>query len=347
MARLKVAVIGAGFFSQFHLDGWQRNSAVQIVGIADPDLGRATALALRILGPDHGLAIMDDAQHLLDATAPDIVDIVTPPQTHAALIDLALATDARAIICQKPFCGTLEAARATVAKIETQGRLCVVHENFRFQPWYRQIHAELAAGTLGDVYQATFRIRPGDGKGPNAYLARQPYFQTMPRFLVHETAIHWIDTFRYLFGEPATIYADLRRLNPVIAGEDAGLIVLGYADGRRAIIDGNRLADHAAENTRLTMGDALLEGSEATLALTGDGTLWVRRATQVQAHALPAPWRRDIFGGDCAHALQLHVTAHLLEGKPIENRAAAYLRNMEIVEAAYLSARSGCRQALV
>ena len=35
---------------------------------------------------------------------------------------------------------------------------------------------------------------PGDGQGPDAYLARQPYFQAMERFLVHETAIHLIDT---------------------------------------------------------------------------------------------------------------------------------------------------------
>ena len=64
----------------------------------------------------------------------------------------------------------------------------------------------------------------GDGWGDNAYLDRQPYFQTMPRLLVVETAIHWIDTFRFLFGEVDAVYARLRRINPAIAGEDAGLI---------------------------------------------------------------------------------------------------------------------------
>jgi predicted dehydrogenase len=346
MAPLRVAVIGAGFFSQFHVDGWHRNPAAQLVGIADPDVGRAQALADGVLGPDHQITILTDARSLLAATSPDIIDIVTPPATHTTLIDIALETDARAIICQKPFCGMLDAARATVEKIEAQGRLCVVHENFRFQPWYRKIHAELVAGTLGDVYQATFRLRPGDGQGPNAYLARQPYFQQMSRFLVHETAIHWIDTFRYLLGEPSSIYADLRKLNPIIAGEDAGLIVLGFADGRRAVIDGNRLSDHPATNMRLTMGEALIEGSDATLALAGDGTLSLRRFNEAHPSELRSPWRRDIFGGDCAYALQAHVTAHLVTGAPIENTAAAYLRNMEIVEAAYSSARTGCRLAL-
>lgn len=346
MAKLRVAVIGAGYFSQFHIEGWHRNPDAELVGIADTDMGKARSQADLLLGWDHALPIFDDAGKLLDATSPDIIDIVTPPSTHAALIKMALGTDARAIICQKPFCGALDVARKVVAEIEQTGRLCVVHENFRFQPWYRQIKAELAFGRLGDIYQATFRLRPGDGKGPNAYLARQPYFQQMARFLVHETAVHWIDTFRYLLGEPDTIYADLRRLNSVIAGEDAGLIVMGYADGRRAVIDGNRLVDHPAIDQRLTMGEALVEGSDATLGLSGDGTLYLRNSGESVPAALPSSWRRDIFGGDCTYALQAHITAHLLRGAPVENTASDYLRNMELVEATYISASEGRRISL-
>ena len=48
-------------------------------------------------------------------------------------------------------------------------------------------------------------------------MERQPYFQTMEKFLVHETAIHIIDVFRFLLAEePSTVYAALRRLNPAI-----------------------------------------------------------------------------------------------------------------------------------
>jgi len=44
------------------------------------------------------------------------------------------------------------------------------------------------AGRIGMPLHVTFRLRPGDGQGPQAYLARQPYFQNMPRFLIHEPA---------------------------------------------------------------------------------------------------------------------------------------------------------------
>ena len=35
------------------------------------------------------------------------------------------------------------------------------------------------------------------------------------------------------------------------------------------MFDGNRLADHKAENRRLTMGEMLIEGSKGTLRLNG------------------------------------------------------------------------------
>ena len=67
-----------------------------------------------------------------------------------------------------------------------------------------------------------------------------------------------------------------RRLNPSIAGEDAGIILFDFAAGPRGVFDGNRLADHAAENRRLTMGELLIEGEGGTLALNGDGGISLR-----------------------------------------------------------------------
>ena len=337
--RLRVALAGAGYFSAFHADAWRRNPEAELVGIADPDLGKAQRLAEAEGTAD--CAVFTDAGAMFARLAPDIVDIAAPPSVHLDLIVAALEADPAAIVCQKPFCGDLAQARRAVSLARDRGRLLIVHENFRFQPWYRLVRAQLAAGLIGEPYQMTFRLRPGDGQGRDAYLARQPYFQEMPRFLVHETAVHWIDTFRFLFGEPASVYADLRRLNPAIAGEDAGHFIYGYADGRRALFDGNRLADHAADDARLTMGEFLLEGSRGTLGIDGFGRVLFRPFGARAAEALAADHPRDRFGGDCVFALQKHVTDHLLHGGAVENEAAAYLRNMEIEAAIYRSAEEG------
>jgi D-apiose dehydrogenase len=338
---LRVALVGAGYFSAFHADGWRRNQDTALAGIADPQVEKAAKLA----GADDGSAaptrIFADAEELFRSVEPDIIDIAAPPPAHFALIEKALRTNARAIICQKPFCGTLAEARRAVDMVASAGKLLVVHENFRFQPWYRVIRKLIEGGRIGDLYQVTFRLRPGDGQGRNAYLDRQPYFQTMERFLVHETAVHWIDTFRYLLGEPDTVYADLRRLNPVIAGEDSGYFIYGFADGRRALFDANRLVDHPAENTRLTMGELLIEGSRGVIALDGFGTVSVRDTGSQAWTAVDEHYSRDRFGGDCVFALQKHVSDHLRHGSLIENEAASYIRNMEIEEAVYRSAHEG------
>ena len=218
----RVIVIGAGYFAGFHVEAWLRMPGAALVGLVDLDVARAEA-QLRAQGGDPAsVEISADAGALLERLAPDIIDIAAPPTAHRALIELALASPAQAIICQKPFCGGLEGARAAMDRIAPTGRLVVVHENFRFQPWYRALKAELEAGRVGEVYQITFRLRPGDGQGPDAYLSRQPYFQQMPRFLVHETAIHWVDTFRYLLGEPSAVFADLRPAEPGDRGRGCG-----------------------------------------------------------------------------------------------------------------------------
>jgi predicted dehydrogenase len=217
-----------------------------------------------------------------------------------------------------------------------------VHENFRFQPWYRHAKALLGAGRLGQPHAIAFRLRPGDGQGPAAYLDRQPYFQKMPRFLIHETGIHFIDVFRFLLGEVTAVTARLRRLNPAIAGEDAGHVIFEFESGASGIFDGNRLNDHAAENGRLTMGEMWLEGSEGVLRLDGDGGLWFKPQGQTE-RAEPYPWQNRGFAGDSVHALIRHVADHLRHDTPVENTGRDYLRNIEIEEAIYQSHETGRR----
>ena len=329
---LRVATIGAGFFSQFHRASWVRIPCVDLVAVADHDIERARETGFP------AYALLDDV--LAEETL-DILDLVLPPPAHASAIRKALAANVKNIICQKPFCTSLEEARTLAAEAKAAGASLIIHENFRFQPWYRAMQTTITDGELGEIHQMTFRLRPGDGQGPRAYLARQPYFQKMERFLVHETAVHWIDTFRYLFGNPLAVYADLRQINPVIAGEDAGMILFDHPEGVRSVFDGNRHIDHAADNQRRTMGEALLEGTKATLCLTGDGAVRLRKFGQMHEIEILKPDDHDGFGGDCVHAFQQHAFEGFFNGGLLETRATDYLRVIEIEEAIYRSAATG------
>ena len=331
---VRVACLGAGYFAQFHYDAWKRIDRAEIVAAIDHDRSKAESTG------NPGFGSFDDA---FAEAKPDLLDIITPPPTHLGAIRDAVDRGISAIICQKPFCNSVDEARQAVEIANAAGVPLVVHENFRFQPWYRAIKKEIDNNRIGALLQMTFRLRPGDGQGPEAYLDRQPYFQTMEKFLIHETAIHWVDTFRYLAGEPDSVYADLRQLNPAIAGEDAGYFIFGYESGMRALFDGNRLLDHAAENHRLTMGEALIEGTAGTLSLFGDGSVVFRAFGGREEDVVLEAKNHTGFAGDCVHALQSHVVDGLLGDGALENHARDYLRNLELEQAIYRSNETGAR----
>ncbi len=334
---LRVAVVGSGYFSQFHYEAWSRIEDIRLIALASRDKETAAARAEAF-----GVAeIYDDAARMLDQERPDLLDIVTPPETHLELVRAA-AERGIAAVCQKPLAPDLAEAEQLVDLAERAGIMLVVHENFRFMPWFRHAKGLIDAGRLGEAHGVQFRLRPGDGQGPEAYLNRQPYFQKMKRFLIHETGIHFIDVFRFLLGEVVAVTARLRRINPVIAGEDAGYVIFEFESGATGLFDASRLNDHVAEDCRLTMGEMHLEGSAGVLRLDGLGRLWWKPhgASEVE---VPYEWQQRGFAGDCVGALQQHVVDHLLNGDPLANDGRAYLVNLRIEEAVYESHRTGRR----
>jgi len=336
--RWRVAVVGAGYFSQFHLQAWAGMPDVDIVGLCDTDPARAEALGQRFGIPER----YTQAQNMFDKCAPDLVDVVLPPAHQADVLE-AVVKRRLAAICQKPFGTSFQQAADFAAAATDAGSLLVVHENFRFMPWFREAHRFIHSGELGTLHGISFRLRPGDGQGADAYLNRQPYFQTMPRLLVVETAIHFIDCFRYLAGEVVAVYARLRRLNPAIRGEDAALITFEFSNGAAGLFDGNRLNDHVADNPRRTMGEMWIEGSKGVLRLDGDARLWWKpHHGHEMRHAYPGAGIDGFGGGACA-ALQRHVIDCLANGSQPENTACAYLDNLRLQEAVYQSHQTGRR----
>jgi predicted dehydrogenase len=340
--KLRVATVGAGYFSQFHHAGWRGIDEVQCVAIADTDIAKAEAMAKRFAIPRVFARLAD----MLEQARPNLLDIITPPETHRAIVAAALPYGIP-MICQKALAPTYAEALAIADLADSRNATLVVHENFRWQPWYREARRLIETGALGALHSIAFRLRPGDGQGPHAYLDRQPYFQTMPRLLVHETAIHWIDTFRFLMGEVHAVSARLRRINPVIAGEDAGYIVFEFVGGATGLFDGNRLNDHVATNPRRTMGEMWLEGAAGVLRLDGDANLWWKAHQQPERRWEYHRGDDDAFGGGCVQALQRHVVRHLRTGSALENTARDYLVNLRAQEAVYRSHAIGRRIELM
>jgi len=334
MNPLKGVCIGAGYFSHFQYEAWQRIPEVRIVAFANRDPDRARAIREK-----HGLEThYTDYVEMLDREKPDFVDIITPPPTHLQICREAARRGIH-IICQKPLAPTLTDARSIVIDADKANVRFMVHENFRFQPWHREIKRQLDAGALGDqLHSLTFRTRMGDGWGDNAYIPRQPYFREYPRLLVYETGVHFIDTFRYLAGEITRATAWLRRLNPVIQGEDCGLLVLEFAQGGLGIWDANRYNEppHGI-NPRYTFGEFLVEGDQGSLRLSTDGRMTLQKLGN-EEQVIDYAHEDHAFAGDCCYTTQRHFIDRLLDRHPFETNGHDYLKTLAVQEAVYRAA---------
>ncbi|HYI96880.1 MAG TPA: Gfo/Idh/MocA family oxidoreductase [Bryobacteraceae bacterium] len=324
---MRGALIGCGYFGQIQLEAWRRMSGVEIVAACDVSLDKAQAVSPQAY---------TDVEKLLQAQDLNFVDVATRPDTHVELVRAAVNHRIPAI-CQKPVAPSLAEAMELTAIAESAAIPVMIHENWRWQPWYREARRRIEAGDIGNPVSYHFRHRQRDGLGPNPY-PNQPYFKDMPRLLIHETLVHYIDTARFLFGDIDGIYACTRRENLMIAGEDGALLMIDHRSGVTGVVDGNRYLNPARPGP--AMGEALLEGDESWIRIEADGDLCL--GTELV-------WQNDAttgYKGDSVKATQQHFIDCLRLGRPFETSANNYLPTFVAVEAAYRSASARKRVSL-
>ena len=333
MKPLQGVAIGAGYFSQFHFDAWSRIEGVELAAVCDLDAAVSEAAASKYDIP----ASYTNVSEMLDKVKPDFVDIITRPDSHLELVRAA-ATRGIPIICQKALAPSFEEAQEIVGVAAAAGVPLMVHENFRFQPWYREIKRLIDEGAIGEkLHTVSFRCRTGDGWQQDAYLARQPYFREMPRLLIFETGVHFVDTFRYLAGEIAGVYATLNQHNADIQGEDAATVMFEFASGATGLWDGNRYNEPVSQDARLTFGEALIEGNGGSIRLYGTGRLTLQPLGEPETEVEYAFENRN-FAGDCVLATQQHFVDCLRREASFETSGHEYLKTLGVVEAIYQSA---------
>jgi predicted dehydrogenase len=324
---LRVALAGAGMISRHHLIAWSRRADARVVAVCDPDRGRAAGRAA-----EFGIAAVHDSLDAALAAEPvDAVDIASPRETHAALVRLAAARGLP-VLCQKPLTPTLDEGIALVGEVAGRTRL-MVHENWRFRPWYRQIGAWLADGILGAPQTCRLSMLCSgllpDAGGRRPALERQPFMADEERMLIAEALIHHLDVVRWLMGPLRVVAARAARACDGVRGESLATILLENAAGTPVTVEGNMASPGFSPRTqdRMTLigrrASAVLEDAE--LKLLG-----------------PAPLTRS---WDVAEAYQAsfdatiaHFVESLAQGTPFETDAADNLETLRLVEHAYWAA---------
>lgn len=328
---MRGVIVGSGYFARFQYEAWTRIPEVEISACCDLVEEKSRALMAQFGIPRY----YSDWREMIRSEQPDFIDIITPPPTHQAICGYAAGRNVN-IICQKPLAPTLEESERIVHN--TRGVSFMVHENFRWQPWYRKIKEIQQAGTIGAFTHVHMLTRLGDGWGDNAYLERQPFFREYPRLLLYETGIHFVDTFRFLLGEVTAVRAQIRRLNPVIQGEDAGQLFLQFESGATALWDANRYNEVESASPRYTFGELRIDAAGGHINMDTAGNIRMKPLGQPGVDVEYE--HRDLnFAGDCVYRLQRHFVDCMLSGREFESTGEDYLKTTAVVFAAYSSAR--------
>jgi D-apiose dehydrogenase len=327
---IRGALIGCGYASRFQLKAWSQIEDVEIVAVSSRNQDQAQARATEFSIP----AFYTDYRQMLDDEMLDFIDIATPPSVHLEMVK-ASAERGLHVLCQKPIAETLSELREMIQICEDSGVNFTVNENGRFQPWFRKMKSLIEAGAIGHPFYSNFTSR-WRGALEDPPFQDQPFFATMPRLIIYELGVHFLDTLRYLFGEANSVFARKARISPAIQGEDLAIITLDM-DDLLAVVDLSWASLPAKENAKsITWGEVVIEGDAGTLSLTMDGHLHLHTMTRQQIFAFPD--HSEVLGYQNA---QQHFIDSLRSKQEAEISGREMVKTMELVFGAYDSATNG------
>ena len=148
--RTRVAVLGAGFIADIHLESLHRFVPdAEVTAIYSRTAARAEAMA-RKYGIPRWFSDIDAL--FAHADEFDVVDICLPNHQHAR-VTLAAAAAGKHVICEKPLCVTLEEADQMIDACRRAGVKLMYAEELCFAPKYERVRKLVQDGALGRVYQ--------------------------------------------------------------------------------------------------------------------------------------------------------------------------------------------------
>jgi predicted dehydrogenase/nucleoside-diphosphate-sugar epimerase len=167
---MRVAMVGAGYVSHHHLRAVRDLGFAEIVGICDSNEERARATAAKF-----GVANVYRTLHEMSAARPEVIHILTPPESHCALTLEALDMGCHVLV-EKPLAESIEECERMIAKARQTGRVLSVNHSARFDPVVLEGLERIARGEIGEVLSVhIFRSSdyPPYGGGPLPAIYRQ------------------------------------------------------------------------------------------------------------------------------------------------------------------------------
>jgi predicted dehydrogenase len=340
MERTKVAILGAGFIANIHMESYARFvPEAEVVAVFSRHKAKAFASA-------HGIpAYYDNMDKLLEESGAEVIDIGLPNFLHHEACMKAAAAN-KHIIIEKPLALTLEQADEMIEACKKRGLLLMYAEELCFAPKYERVRALVEAGAVGKVYMLK---QAEKHSGPHsAWFYKK---ETAGGGVMMDMGCHALAWFRWMNkNNPVkTVYADMKTVMHDTDCDDNIITILEFENGVTAVAE-DSWARHGGMDDRIEIyGDKgvsyadLFKGNSA-LTYSVDGYDYAsEKAGSSKGWSFTV--FEEAFNQGYPHELK-HFIGCVREGnQPLvtgeDGRAV-----LELIYAAYASAKKGAKVSL-
>ena len=338
--KLRFALVGCGRIAHNHFSALAQHAGrCELAAVCDIDhvaLDRAVAAT--------GAAPFDNLDHMLADSGADACIITTPSGLHPAHA-VRVAQAGRHVITEKPMATRWEDAKRMVAACDAAGvRMFVVKQNRR-NATLQLLKRAVDKKRFGRIYMVNLNVF---WTRPQAYYNSAPWRGTWEfdggAFM--NQASHYVDLIDWIIGPVESLQAYTATLARDIEVEDTGVISLRWRNGALGSMNVTMLAyPHNLEGSITVLGEkgtARIGGVAVNQILQWEFAEPDDDDAQIQQASYETG---SVYG--FGHPLYYDNVIDVLSGKAEpETDGREGLKSLEVLIAAYRSARDGRRVAL-
>jgi len=308
MRKVRMAVVGAGFWGKNHVRVLSELPNAEIIAVCDIDKQRADAISEK-----YGIKSYDDS---LEMYRREELDAVTICVWSSRLAEEALKAlgFGKHVLVEKPMASSISDAKKVLRTAKEKKLKLAVGFIERFNPGVRRVKKAIENGLIGTPVLATAKR-----------VSKWPQ-RIGDVGVIKDAAIHDIDIMRFLFDEePISVYARAGSLQHKF--EDYAQIILAFPGDKTAFLETNWLTPYKIRKLTITGSEAIINLDYITQEISIDSS----RQTLIPRHEWREPLKLE---------LQHFVECIMEDREPLASGVDG-VKALKIAEAALKSASSG------
>lgn len=250
MKKLKMAVIGAGFWGKNHIRVLSELPEVELMAVCDVNKERAMDISGK-----YGLRSYTNSFKMYNTIKLDAVTLCVW-STKLAVETLKALKKRKHVFIEKPMASSSKQASKIIRNANEKNLLMTIGFIERFNPAIRRLREAIILERIGSPVSATVKR-----------LSKWPQ-RIGDIGVVKDTAIHDIDIMRYIFNEdPIAVYARAGNLKHT-RFEDYVQIMLTFSHGKSAFLEANWLTPYKTRSLTVTGSEAIISLDYITQEMT-------------------------------------------------------------------------------